>query len=940
MSGAVGRVDVDVFFRADEQSALSLFKTLGTQTLNFSSNLDPLLNKYNTLLSDLEKTRDFRDVWFDQGQGVEEFDREIEKLRAELASTFDRDYPLLVSVDVPIAEKISKELKKVDPIAKQTKNSLSGIFKDIDLSSITKQFKGLTPVLGEISDNFRGVGKATKVFSGAVRGLSPSMLALGTTVGGVALAAISLGYAFRGAANEVESARQEYTNFFNGDHYAADALIESMGELEAVTYRNKLELAETAKMLISLNNGIGSINQASEYMKRLEIATGGSNSAFKKIPSLFQQIDVAGAITTETFKQLSDIFTRDVAESAKEFERKGVGASEAVRMAIEKATGSVENLGSEVERIFSKSSRSSEHLARALGNLGENMGVTFGWLADKLNSALAESIDLLNLGIEKLTYMAKFSKTVLIDGKNPYEEEAKRIKAANASAIASIDEVQLSAEGAVEYVQNLLDEMYQVEVLGASAAAKAGLKSAQDLKASLAYSSQDLTDSIIANQEYIKKKYPDLYKKMFSAIDQASQKLNEKQKERTDKELSELERRYENIFNRLLTAESNKGLLESMGLLEEAKQYDKQIKDIKYELKTLASEDTLNKSLLSFDNVKLADQIASALGEGGRKGANSLEKSLSESIATSIGNSLNEVGSLMKSIKKEGVLGGITGSLSLAGSTTTTAGTIAKAFGKSFESAPFIGAAISGVTSLFSGIVEVFGDVSQKRKAELESIYNGRIDQINRDFEREHEMRQKNLDMYDEQLDALRKQFEAGQLSAKDYFEGANQIGDKAQVEKLAIAKAQKMSELQKDEAEKKREYDEENSKWFPDTNKLSSLYREIERLRSRMRTVQQSGTIADVNAAKNGALQLVDKPTLFLAGEAGSEIVNIRPLKAGIDPSLVKYGQGDNGGTTIINVPVEGFIGDKAELGREISKLIQMAIRQFGEEAMGNNEI
>jgi hypothetical protein len=242
-----------------------------------------------------------------------------------------------------------------------------------------------------------------------------------------------------------------------------------------------------------------------------------------------------------------------------------------------------------------------------------------------------------------------------------------------------------------------------------------------------------------------------------------------------------------------------------------------------------------------------------------------------------------------------------------------------------------VGSLVSGLGSLFNGIIDTFGGISPERQREIDKTYEEQNKKIEEVFSREIQMREENLSHLNKQLSAFTKAFESGQMTAEEYYKASGAIGGEIQKEQLESAKASKLQKLMSEELTKKKAVDEEKSKWFPDQKKLNLLQKEIQELKNRQTVVQNARSLTEVNMARHGALQRVDRPTLFMAGEAGAELVAIKPLKATIDPALASLG-GQGGMEQIFNIQISGFVGNEAQLGAELVKVIQSAIRVSGE--------
>ena len=79
---------------------------------------------------------------------------------------------------------------------------------------------------------------------------------------------------------------------------------------------------------------------------------------------------------------------------------------------------------------------------------------------------------------------------------------------------------------------------------------------------------------------------------------------------------------------------------------------------------------------------------------------------------------------------------------------------------------------------------------------------------------------------------------------------------------------------------------------------------------------------VQKIEAAQFGMDQVVNKPTMILAGEAGPEHIGITPLQG---PNL----EGPQGGGQTINVSVEGNVMTDQFVEEELSEKIAEAIRQ-----------
>lgn len=387
------------------------------------------------------------------------------------------------------------------------------------------------------------------------------------------------------------------------------------------------------------------------------------------------------------------------------------------------------------------------------------------------------------------------------------------------------------------------------------------------------------------------------------------------------------------IENKKLEIEKNT----SLGLEDELKVSQEELKNLKEELKNILSSD--NEAGLFSDleaDSNLGGFIQKAVNEI-EKGTKNTGKIAIKNITDPITESMNQLGKAMESFSTGSDFDKITGSLNLA---QNAANSIGKALGdtteKIFSSVPFMGGVIGGVNSMFQGIVALFSGVSQKKRKEIEDTYYMRIDEINQDFEREHAMREENLNKLNKQLNALDQAFSKGQLTASEFYASSNEVGSQIEEERILQAKNEKLADIDRELAQLKKDYDLEAGKWFPNKKELNQMQRDMNRLEVRKQNVQNATTLADVKAAEKGGLFTANKPTLLLVGEKGSENVSVMPTRpADIDPRLFPLNQGKrNENLTIINnVVVNGFMGDKTVVASEIKNMIQDLITLKGSE-------
>lgn len=404
--------------------------------------------------------------------------------------------------------------------------------------------------------------------------------------------------------------------------------------------------------------------------------------------------------------------------------------------------------------------------------------------------------------------------------------------------------------------------------------------------------------------------------------------------EEEEEKADELAQKYLDLMDEIEAKKLDVKLNSSLGLKDELIESQEELDNLLAKLESNLQGD---KELGLLDNLDpselLGKTIDTALGYIDT-GADKIQGIAINKITDPVVDAMNELGKTMESFSTGVDSDKIVGSLDLAKG-------VADSIEKTFSSTPVIGGIIGGVNSLFQGIVSLFGGISKKERARIEAEYNKNIDQINLDFEREHEMRQKNIDALNKQLNALNKALDKGQMTASEAYASQNFVGEQIETEKIADAKAQKEAEIDRELAQLKKEYDLEAGKWFPNKNEQKQRQAEINRLNQRKATVQNATTLAEVKAAQKGGLFTAKKPTLLLVGENGEENVSIMPTRpADIDPRLLgnnsplRTGQGE----TNINVIVNGVIGNKQELALYIKNIMTDLVANQGTKSLKRN--
>ncbi|KAL0266215.1 UNVERIFIED_CONTAM: hypothetical protein PYX00_011933 [Menopon gallinae] len=240
------------------------------------------------------------------------------------------------------------------------------------------------------------------------------------------------------------------------------------------------------------------------------------------------------------------------------------------------------------------------------------------------------------------------------------------------------------------------------------------------------------------------------------------------------------------------------------------------------------------------------------------------------------------------------------------------------------------GAVKVGLGTLFEGVLSFFKTLSQQKKEEIEKIYKEKLDSIKANFDKEIALRSENIKNLDKKLSAFSQAFQSGQIGAQEYYQISQQINQEKKQEELEQARSKKLQELKSLELTREKEYKLEEAKWFPNKNKLAQLQEEINKLKSRQTKASQANSLEEIHLASQGALTRVNKPTLFLAGEKGDELVKIKPLQAPIHPFLEEAKQQPF--APVFHFNISGFVGDEIALSRRLTQMIQSSIHILGE--------